>query len=187
MTSIRKTTTGCMPWLLLLAALATVSEAMATEQAFEMTPVGEVRILELAPARLLSTVADGTYFENSNRLFGRLFECIKSNDIAMTVPVEADLDHAAMRFHVGSESPDVLADTSSVQVVEVPARTVAGIGGRGAYSESNLSESLERLTRWLDGQADWRRAGDPYAVFWNGPFTPWFVKRFEVHIPVRRD
>jgi hypothetical protein len=27
---------------------------------------------------------------------------------------------------------------------------------------------------------------DPYAVFWNGPYVPPFMKRFEIHVPVER-
>ncbi len=174
-------------WLCLLLLGVGVTEAgMAAEQAFDKTPVGEMRIRELPPARLLSTETDGTYFDKSNQLFGRLFEYIKSNDVAMTVPVEGGLDAAVMRFYTGSTSPETLADTDSVRVVEVPARTVAAIGGSGAYSESNLAEALDKLTLWLEDQVEWRVVGDPYAVFWNGPFTPWFVKRFEVHVPVAR-
>ncbi len=29
-------------------------------------------------------------------------------------------------------------------------------------------------------------AGEPFAVYWDGPFKPWFMKRAEVHVPVRR-
>ena len=28
-------------------------------------------------------------------------------------------------------------------------------------------------------------AGPAYAVYWNSPFTPWFLKRYEVHVRVR--
>ena len=43
---------------------------------------------------------------------------------------------------------------------------------------------VSELEAWLASQNAWRAAGAPYAVFWNGPFTPWFMKRFEVHVPV---
>jgi len=42
------------------------------------------------------------------------------------------------------------------------------------------------LLAWLAGRGDLEPTGEPYAVFWNGPFTPWFAKRYEVHQPVRR-
>ena len=28
-------------------------------------------------------------------------------------------------------------------------------------------------------------AGEPYGVYWNAPYVPFFLKRFEVHVPVR--
>ena len=157
---------------------------MATEEAFPMTPVGEVQVRELPPTRLLVSESEGTYFDQSNRLFRRLFDYIKTNQVDMTVPVEAELRRAEMRFYVGSQAPDKLSDTSSVKVTDAPKRTVAAIGGRGAYSESNLTDAQGELERWLASQKDWRASSEAYAVFWNGPFTPWFLKRFEVHVPV---
>jgi hypothetical protein len=40
--------------------------------------------------------------------------------------------------------------------------------------------------QWLERHADqWEAAGEPYAVFWNSPFMPGFLKRSEVHQPLR--
>ncbi len=36
------------------------------------------------------------------------------------------------------------------------------------------------------GLPDLQITGEPYAVYWNGPFTLWFLKQFEVHLPVRQ-
>ena len=41
------------------------------------------------------------------------------------------------------------------------------------------------LLAWLGDQPGLEVAGAAYAVFWHGPFTPWFAKRYEVHVPVR--
>jgi hypothetical protein len=27
-------------------------------------------------------------------------------------------------------------------------------------------------------------AGEAYAIYWNSPFVPGFLKRYEVHVPV---
>ena len=43
----------------------------------------------------------------------------------------------------------------------------------------------DTLLAWIASQADIEAAGDAYAVFWHGPFTPWFAKRSEVHVPIR--
>jgi len=168
--------------------LATVfnanSQAMAYEQAFTKTPEGEVAVRTLPAGRILSTTTDGSYFEQSGTLFNRLFGYIRDNDVSMTVPVEGDLDRAAMRFYTGSDAPPNLSETDVVAVEEVPERTVASVGGRGSYSERNLKGALDQLQAWLAAQESWVAAGEPYAVYWNGPFTPWFMKRFEIHVPV---
>ena len=63
---------------------------------------------------------------------------------------------------------------------------VASAGAKGSYSRENYLSTKKVLLAWLAKQADLDPAGEPYAVFWNGPFTPWFAKRYEIHQPVRR-
>jgi effector-binding domain-containing protein len=169
---------------LAMTALVATLDATAYEQAFSMTPVDMIEIRTLPAARLLATEANGEYFERSDGLFKRLFEYISDNNISMTVPVEGQLDRAEMRFYLGRDVAPALDDTDSVRVMSVPSRRVVSIGGKGSYTESNVRVLRERLQSWLEAQHEWRAAGDPYAVFWNGPFTPWFMKRFEVHIPL---
>ena len=38
---------------------------------------------------------------------------------------------------------------------------------------------------WLATRPDVEAAGAPYGVYWHAPYVPPFLKRFEVHIPVR--
>ncbi len=158
---------------------------MAYEQAFSKTPVDEIVVRQLPSGRWLATEMPGDYFARSDRLFMRLFDYIRDNDVAMTVPVEGTLEGAGMRFYAGNGAPPGLSDTGTVRIVDVPARQVVSIGGRGSYNEENLAEARVRLTQWLAEQTEWVGAGEPYGVFWSGPFTPWFVKRFEVHLPVQ--
>jgi effector-binding domain-containing protein len=169
----------------LLAVLMTGSIAMAYDSAYPRAEIDNVEIHKLPPARLLEAKTEGTYFNNSNGLFSKLFNYIKDNEIAMTVPVEGDLQQAGMRFYVGSDAPRELHDTREVSVVELPERQVLRMGGKGSYSEKNIMESLTKLEGWLDSQPKWQADGTAYAVFWNGPITPWFLKRYEVHIPVK--
>ena len=169
----------------LLAVSLTGSIAMAYDSAYTRAEVDNIEIHKLPPARLLETEAEGTYFSNSNDLFLKLFDYIKDNEIAMTVPVEGDIQQAGMRFYLGSESPRELDDTQEVSVVELPERQVLRMGGKGSYSETNIMKTLTKLENWLDNQSRWQADGTAYAVFWNGPMTPWFLKRFEVHIPVK--
>lgn len=155
------------------------------ERAYEKTPVGSIEVRELPAGRWITTETEGRYFERSDGLFKRLFDYIKAHDISMTVPVQGGLTQAEMRFYLGEDAASVPAETEVVRVVDEPARWVASIGARGAYTEANLNEAKQQLVAWLDRKPEWRADGEPYAVFWNGPFTPWFIKRFEVHVPIQ--
>jgi len=173
-----------MKRLLLLIALA--SPLMATEQAFPPSPIGAPELKTLPAGLLLKASAPGNYFDHSNRLFGPLFRYISSHQIAMTTPVEAKIEGAAMFFWVAkSQQAKVSGSTGGVEVVEIPERWVASLADRGSYSARNFSETRDQLLAWLGQRTDVEAAGPPYAVYWNGPFTPGFLKRFEVHVPVR--
>ncbi len=173
-----------MKRFLLLLALS--SSAMATEQAFPPSPIDVPELKTLPAGLLLKASATGNYFDQSNRLFGPLFSYISSNDIAMTTPVEAKIEGAAMFFWVAkSQRAKVAGSTGAVEVVEIPERWVASLGARGSYSARNFEKTRDQLLAWLGQRKDIEAADSPYAVYWNGPFTPGFLKRFEVHVPVR--
>lgn len=163
------------------------SQAMAYEKAFEMTPVDEIQVRTLPPGTWLVAEGEGDYFDKSNGLFMKLFNYIKENEVSMTVPVEGDLDGASMRFYVGdADGSKRLDDTEAVDVVRTGDRLVASIGARGSYSESNVRTAQAELQQWLAKQNEYVADGPAYAVFWDGPFTLWFMKRFEVHVPVKK-
>lgn len=160
--------------------------AMAAEQAFPQSPVGQPEIKTLPAGVLLRSAAAGDYFKQANRLFRPLFGYISTHDISMTVPVEAQIDSAAMYFWVApSQLAKVAGNADGVEVVKVPERRVASLGARGGYSPENFSKTRDELLVWLSRQPGVEAAGPAYAVYWNGPFLPGFLKRYEVHIPLR--
>ena len=171
---------------LLLLPLFALSSVSAAEQAYPKTPAGEKEIKTLPAATLIMSGSDEAYFSENRQLFGPLFRYIQRNGIPMTTPVEAEMDPGRMFFYIGEDqAAEELAGTGEVTVQELPARTVASIGVRGGYSASNFEEARAELEQWLGKQEDWEAAGEARAAFWDGPFTPWFLKRFEVHLPVR--
>lgn len=171
---------------LALLFLPLAVSAMATEQAFPPTAPGVSEVKTLPAGVLLRSSGEGNYFDQSNRLFGPLFRYISRHDIAMTTPVEARIDDAAMYFWVAASQEAKVAGPDGAVVVErVAERRVASRGGRGSYSRMNYEKTRDELLAWLEGQAGLKPVGAPYAVFWHGPFTPWFAKRYEVHVPVR--
>jgi hypothetical protein len=56
----------------------------------------------------------------------------------------------------------------------------------GRYTRGRFQEGVQRLEEWLKANAQWVADGEPSAVYWNGPLTLFFLKRSEVHIPVRK-
>ena len=173
-----------MKSFLLLLGLA--SAVMAAEQAFPPSPVGEPELKTLPAGLLLKTSAPGNYFEQSNRLFGPLFRYISSHEISITTPVEAQIEGAAMFFWVAeSQRGKATGSKGPVELVELPERLVASLGARGSYSAQNFIKTRDLLLSWLGKQTAVEAAGSAYAVYWSSPFTPGFLKRFEVHVPVR--
>jgi len=158
---------------------------MSASEAFPPTPVGQIELKTLPAGTLLKTTGPKSYFEQSNGLFGPLFRYISSHDIAMTTPVEAQINPGAMYFWVGeSERQKVAGNNGGVEVIAQPERLVASLGMRGGYTEENFNEAREQLKTWLQQRKDVEATGPAYAVYWHGPFRPWFTKRSEVHIPV---
>lgn len=159
---------------------------MAAENAFFPTAPGVAEFKTLPAGVLLKSSGRGSYFDGANSLFRPLFRYISTHDIAMTTPVEAQIDRAAMFFWVApGEQAKVTGSTADVEVVKIPERRVASLGANGSYSRGNFEKARDQLLAWLARQPGVEAAGEPYAVYWHGPFTPWFAKRSEVHVPVR--
>ena len=172
------------PALLLLLSVS--SSTMAYEQAFSPTPSGRTELKTLPAGTLLKATAEGNYFAESNRLFRPLFSYKSTNDIKMTVPVEAQIDHAAMYFWVApSELAKVRPGRDGVEVIQIPERRVAALGARGSYTSENFAKTRDALLAWLALHPEVEATGPAYAVYWNGPFTLWWRKEYEVHVPVR--
>ena len=172
--------------LLLLMAPLLPSLASGIEEAYPRTSPGDIELKTLPAARWMRTESSKDYFASDNGLFMRLFRYIDANKIPMTAPVEAGISPGTMVFYMDRNSakrPD-LAETAQVKLTSVPERRVAAVGIRGSYSRDNYEEALGRLREWLARNAEVRSAGEPYAVYWNSPFVPFFLKHSEVHIPV---
>jgi len=172
----------------LLAALLMPAMAPAVELAYPKTEPTVCEIKDLPASRLMVARSESGYFSANNRMFGQLFRYIQSNRVPMTAPVEARVEPGVMIFHfdAASAARDDLRPTPEVTLESVPARAVAAIGIRGSYTEKAYRENLARLRAWLATQPGVAEVGEPYAVYWDSPFMPGFLKRSEVHIPVTR-
>ena len=170
-----------------LTALLLPVSAMAYQQAFPPTAPGTCEFKTLPAGTLLKAAKPGNYFAENNGLFRPLFNYISTHDIKMTVPVEAQIDGAAMYFWISPDEVTKLTGAAAgVEILHLPARPVAARGARGGYSQANFEQTRAELLAWLAEQPEFEASGPAYAVYWNGPFSLWFAKLSEVHVPVRK-
>jgi len=194
--------------LLLLAAGATAMAYESPDYRVLSTAEGyEVR--EVAAHLAVETTVQGSYSQSRNRAFRRLFDYIQGNNtargkIAMTVPVTtepvsqkidmtvpvtssaAGVGHTMQFVLPGAFDRDTapLPNDPAVRLVDIPAEKVAVRRFSGSSSESNWREHEAELLAALarDGL---EAAGPSRFAVYNGPITPWFMRRNEVVVPLR--
>jgi len=113
---------------------------------------------------------------------------VASEKIKMTTPVsqERDQDSWAVSFMMPASftlETIPIPEDPRVQIREVPARRVAVIRYSGFWSEKGYAENKAKLEAWIEAQ-DLVIAGSAIWARFNAPFTPWFLRRNEVQIPV---
>jgi hypothetical protein len=79
-------------------------------------------------------------------------------------------------------APEPLDDR--VKLREMPAASWAVITYSGTWSQSNFDENLNALRNALKA-AGIVTQGEPVLSRYNGPFTPWFMRRNEIWLAVR--
>lgn len=187
-----------------------VSNAMAIEEArYEVIQKsGDFEVRDYASHILAETVVEANLEDAGSKAFKRLFGYIsganRSRDkVAMTAPVSQQPagEKIAMTAPVGQQRaddkwlvsfmmPDAYTlgtlpepDDPSVTVREVPARRVAAVRYSGFWSEKNYSRYKAELESWIDGK-NLIITGEAIWARYNAPFTPWFLRRNEILIPV---
>jgi effector-binding domain-containing protein len=184
--------------------------AMATEEA-KYTLVkkdGNFELRDYASHILAETTVDGSLESASSKAFNRLFRYISGNNkarskVAMTSPVSQSPapEKIAMTAPVGqrvvgdkwavsfmmpaSYSMETLPTPNDPTVVlrEVPARRMAVVRYSGRWSEASYKAHKLELETWIKKNA-FTAAGEPAWARYDPPFTPWFMRRNEILIPV---
>jgi len=170
---------------------------------------GAIELREYAPQILAEVIVDGSLEDAGNKAFNLLFRYISGDNrtrakIAMTAPVSqksAPPEPIAMTTPVGQQSApggwavsfmmpssftmETLPEPTDPQVAlrAIPARHVAAIRYSGTWSESRYRKNRIHLEAWL-GKRSLTATGDPVWARYNPPFTPWFLRRNEVLIPI---
>lgn len=169
---------------------------------------GDMELREYAPSIIAETLVEAGFEDAGNAAFRLLFNYISGEnrareEIAMTAPVsqEQRSEKIAMTAPVsqrGTETgwavsfmmpasyrmetiPEPL--DSRVVIREIPAYRAAAVRYSGFWSEENYVEHLEKLRQWIAAQG-LAAAGEPIWARYNAPFTPWFMRRNEILLPV---
>jgi hypothetical protein len=109
---------------------------------------------------------------------------VMSEQIAMTAPVMSEAGSLAfiMPEHYSLKTtPEPLDD--HVKIVEVPERVVAALRFSGRWSDSLFRKKSTELQNELR-KAGIKTAGQVFSMRYNGPLTPWFLRRNEVAMQV---
>ncbi len=161
------------------------------------------------PAHVVAeTVVDGTLEDAGNKAFRRLFGYISGKNrsqtkIAMTAPVsqEPASEKIAMTTPVGQQRAEggwavsftmpisftlktlPVPEDPDVKLRQVQARRMASVQYSGTWSESRYLKYRQELESWIEKNG-FRILGEPIWARYNPPFTPWFLRRNEILIPV---
>ncbi|MCX7068245.1 MAG: heme-binding protein [Methylococcales bacterium] len=200
--------------IVLVAAFILVGarNTMATEEA-KYTVVKKddsFEIRDYPPHVVAEIIVEGELENAGSKAFNSLFRYISGdnhtrNKVAMTSPVSQQpvSQKINMTAPVGQQRIDdkwavsfmmpdrytletlPVPDNSNVTLRQVPARRIASVRYSGFWSEKSYLENKSQLETWINknkltivGDAVWAR--------YDAPFTPWFLRRNEILIPVAK-
>lgn len=108
--------------------------------------------------------------------------------IEMTAPVTqtaGDGGYVVQFVMPGTFTLDTLPlpNDPRVRLREVPAARYAVIRYSGTWSDANYQEHLAKLRRAVQ-DAGLVTTGEPVYARYNGPMTPWFLRRNEIWLPL---
>jgi len=187
--------------------------AMATEEApYQVVKTEEIFELRDYPPQLLAeTIVDGDLEGAGNKAFRLLFRYISGDNrsrqkIAMTSPVSQEQkgEKISMTAPVSQQRVQEkwvvsftmpasytletlpVPDDPRVILRQVPARRVASVRYSGFWSEEKYLLNKAKLDTWIQ-ENGFVVVGEPVWARYNPPFTPWFMRRNEILIPVAAD
>jgi effector-binding domain-containing protein len=163
------------------------------------------------PQIVAETEVDGTLEDAGDKAFKRLFGYISGENrsresISMTTPVtqKPSSEKIAMTAPVGQQRTtggwalsfmmprsytlDALPvpNDPAVRLRQIPARRMACVRYSGTWSEKRYLQYLQELESWIVKNG-FKIVGEPVWARYNSPFTPWFLRRNEILIPVESE
>ena len=157
---------------------------------------------------LAETVVEGNLEDAGSEAFKRLFRYISGDNrsgdrVAMTAPVSQQPtgemkemtapvgqqrleERWAVSFMMpGSHTLETLPEPEDPKVTmrQVPARRMAAVRYSGFWSEKGYLRYKAELESWIE-KMGLTIVGDPIWARYDPPFMPWFLRRYEILIPV---
>ena len=175
--------------------LTGAAETMAIEEAnYEVVKKSNnFEIRDYAPHIIAETLVAGSLQDAGRKAFKILFGYISGENrsrikVEMTAPVGQQRmeDKWAVSFMMpASYSLETLPEPENprVNLRRVPSRQMAAVRYSGFWSEKGYLENKLKLETWIKDNG-LKIAGDPLWARYNSPFTPWFLRRNEIMIPI---
>ena len=154
---------------------------------------GNVELRSYPEMTLAQVTRTGTRRKSVQSGFSPLARYIFAKDrvgekIAMTAPVvQKPMDDKwTVSFILPSNvsAEDAPKPSGDVTLVTEPARLMATIRFSGVWSDRRFNEATNRLRRWIESN-DFSINGQFEYGYYNDPFTPAFLRRNEVLVPVK--
>ena len=190
----------------IIGAIDTMAIEEAKFKVLEKDNRFEIR--DYAPHILAETIVEGGLEEAGNKAFNRLFRYISGDNrsrrkVAMTAPVSQQpmgekikmtapvgqrrvQDKWAVSFMMpASYTIETLPEPEDQNITlrQVPARRMASVRYSGLWSEKRYLKYKSELLSWIH-ERGYTIVGDPIWARYNPPFTPWFLRRNEILIPI---
>jgi hypothetical protein len=152
--------------------------------------VGDVEFRRYDPYMLAEVTVDGDSQDRrafrilAGYIFGDNDDSEKMN---MTAPVETrGSDYAFVMERKYSRDSLPRPNDERIRIVEREGRVVAALRFSGRWSQGNIRKHERQLVDSL-ARMNVDTSGTPELARYNSPFTPWFLRRNEIIVPVEWD
>jgi len=139
------------------------------------------------------------YISGENRSRSRsamtapVFQQPKGERIAMTAPVGQQPIEGNNAWSVTFMMPSgytldslPVPNHPAITIRQVPSQRMAVVRYAGLWNEKGYLENQAKLQAWIRDRG-YTTVGDPIWARYNPPFTPWFMRRNEILIPIESD
>ena len=194
---------------LALIIIGAVDSQAIEEAVYKVINVdGKFEIRDYTTHILAETVVEGDFKEAGNEAFKKLFRYISGDNrsrdrVAMPAPVSQESMGEKIKMTApfgqqrlqekwtvsfmmpASYTLKTLPEPEDPKVTlrQVPARRMAAVRYSGFWSEQNYLRYKLELESWIK-EKGFTSVGDPIWARYNPPYTPWFLRRNEILIPI---